>query len=125
MATIDQLRERIQQAVRETVRKFLAEEELPAVDEGEALFTQFESLALAAGDAFSQEVLAQQLSLAQPEQPPCPHCGQPGQVLGERERQIQTRRGLLVPLKEPECYCPACRRAFFPSLATTGAGRGL
>jgi penicillin-binding protein 1A len=42
-----------------------------------------------------------------------------------RERTVQTRRGLDVPLSEAECYCPGCRRAFFPSVETAGSGRGL
>jgi hypothetical protein len=124
MAISSPLQERIREAVRETVRKYLAEEELPASAD-EALFTQFETVALAAGDAVSEEVFAQQLSVAQPEQPPCPHCGRPCQVARHRERQVQTRRGLTVSLQEPECYCPACRRAFFPSVPAAGPGRGL
>jgi hypothetical protein len=35
---------------------------------------------------------------------------------------VQTRRGLEVPLSEQECYCPGCRRAFFPSIETAGPG---
>ena len=39
--------------------------------------------------------------------------------------RLQSRRGLDVPLSEQECYCPGCRRAFFPSVQSSGAGRGL
>jgi hypothetical protein len=27
-----------------------------------------------------------------------------------------------VPLAEQQCYCPGCRRAFFPSLHSAGTG---
>ena len=35
-------------------------------------------------------------------------------------RHVQTRRGLEVPLREQEWYCPGCRRAFFPSSKALG-----
>jgi hypothetical protein len=125
MATIEQFQERLRRAVRETVQKCLAEGELPAAQEGEARFTTIEALALAAGDAVSLEVFEQQLAESGMGPPHCPHCGFEGQRVRQRDRTVQTRRGLEVPLSEQECYCPGCRRAFFPSLQSAGAGRGL
>jgi hypothetical protein len=125
MATIEQFQERLREAVRVGVQKVLAEGDLPEAQEGEALFTTIETLALAAGDAVSLEVFEQQLAESGMGPPHCPRCGFEGQRVRQRERAMQTRRGLDVPLSEQECYCPGCRRAFFPSVPSSGAGRGL
>jgi hypothetical protein len=115
--------------MRDAARKFLVEEELPEPVAGEAKFTTIETLALAAGDAVSLEVFEQQFEQQREqsdgEPPRCPHCQAEGQRVGERDRRLTTRRGLDVPLAEQECYCPGCRRAFFPSVQGVGAGRGL
>lgn len=107
------------------MQKCLAEGNLPEAQEGEARFTTIEALALAAGDAVSLEVFEQQLAESGMGPPHCPRCGFEGQRMKQRERTVQTRRGLEVPLREQECYCPGCRRAFFPSVQNSGAGRGL
>jgi hypothetical protein len=125
MATTEQFQERLRRAVREAVQKCLAEGDLPEAQEGEARFTTIEALALAAGDAVSLEVFEQQLAESGMGPPHCPRCGFEGKRIKQRERTVQTRRGLEVPLRELECYCPGCRRAFFPSLPGSGAGRGL
>ena len=117
--------DRLRLVVREAVQKFVAEEGLPEEEQGEALFTSIETLALAAGDAVSLEVFEQQLAVSEQGSIVCPDCGREGQRAKQRERCIQTRRGLEVPLSEAECYCPGCRRAFFPSVQTSGPGRGL
>lgn len=125
MATIEQFQERVRRAVREAMQKCLAEGDLPEAQEGEAQFTTIEALALAAGDAVSLEVFEQQLAESGMGPPHCPRCGFEGQRVRQRERTVQTRRGLEVPLSEQECYCPGCRRAFFPSVQSVGTGRGL
>jgi len=125
MATIEQFQERLRRAAREAVQKVLAEGDLPEGGEGEARFTTIETLALAAGDAISLEVFEQQLAESGMGPPHCPHCGFAGQRVKQRDRTVQTRRGLEVPLSEQECYCPGCRRAFFPSVQSSGSGRGL
>ena len=125
MATSEQFQERLRRAVREAVQKCLAEGDLPEAQEGEARFTTIETLALAAGDAVSLEVFEQQLAESGMGPPHCPRCGFEGKRIKQRQRTVQTRRGLQVPLREQECYCPGCRRAFFPSLPDPGAGRGL
>jgi len=125
MATIQQFQERLRQAVRETLQKCLAEGDLPEAKEGEARFTTIETLALAAGDAVSLEVFEQQLAECGLGPPHCPHCGFEGQRAKQRQRRLQTRRGLEVPLSEQECYCPGCRRAFFPAVQISGPGRGV
>lgn len=125
MATIEQFQERLRVAVRGAVQQVLAGGDLPPGEEGEALFTTIETLALTAGDAVSLEVFEQQLAECGLGIPHCPRCGFEGQCVRSRERTVQTRRGLDVPLSEAECYCPGCRRAFFPSVETAGSGRGL
>ncbi len=123
MATIAQFQERLRLAVRGALRKVLAEGDLPAAGQEEAQFTTIETLALAAGDAVSLEVFEQQLAESGMGPPHCPHCGFEGQRIKQRDRTVQTRRGLEVPLSEQECYCPGCRRAFFPSVQSFGPGR--
>lgn len=125
MATSKQFQERLRRAVREAVQKVLAEGDLPEAQEGEARFTTIETLALAAGDAVSLEVFEQQLAESGMGPPHCPRCGFEGRRIKQKDRTLQTRRGLEVPLTEQECYCPGCRRAFFPSVPSPGPGRGL
>ena len=125
MATIIQFQERLRLAVRGALRKVLAEGDLPETGQEEARFTAIETLALAAGDAVSLEVFEQQLAESGMGPPHCPHCGFEGQPVKHRDRTLQTRRGLEVPMREPECYCPGCRRAFFPSVQSSGSGCGL
>jgi hypothetical protein len=125
MATIEQFQERVRRAVHEALQKILAEADLPEAEQGEARFTTIERLALAAGDAVSLEVFEQQLAESGMGLPHCPHCGFEGQRTKQRDRTVQTRRGLEVPVSEQECYCPGCRRAFFPSVQSSGSGRGL
>jgi hypothetical protein len=125
MATIEQFQTRVRRAVREALQKVLAEGDVPEAEEGEARFTTIESLALAAGDAVSLEVFEQQLAESGMGPPHCPRCGFEGKRIKQRDRTVQTRRGLDVPLSEQECYCPGCRRAFFPSVQSPGSGRGL
>ena len=123
MATIEQFQGRLRLAVREALQKVLAEGELPEATEGDARFTTIETLALAAGDAVSLEVFEQQLAESGMGPPHCPRCGFEGKRIKQRDRTVQTRRGLEVPLSEQECYCPGCRRAFFPSVQSSGPGR--
>jgi hypothetical protein len=125
MATTKEFQDRLRRAVREALQKVLAEGDLPEAEEGEARFTTIETLALAAGDAVSLEVFEQQLAECGFGPPHCPHCGFEGQRVKQRDRTLQTRRGLDVPLREQECYCPGCRRAFFPSVESSGPRRGL
>ncbi len=125
MATIEQFQGRLRLAVREALQKVLADGDLPEAEEGEARFTTIETLALAAGDAISLEVFEQQLAESGMGPPHCPRCGFEGKRIKQRERRLQSRRGLDVPLSEQESYCPGCRRAFFPSVQSSRSGRGL
>jgi hypothetical protein len=88
------------------------------------LFTTLEDAAIAVGDAITKELVELVLARQAEQSHECPQCGQRGLQKGERERVIQTRRGE-VKFTEPEFYCPRCRRAFFPSLGSSGSGCGL
>jgi hypothetical protein len=125
MATNEEFQRRLREAVRKAVSEALAAGDLPEGESDDALFTKIESLALLAGDAVSLEVFEQRLSEGTSEGAVCPVCGGTGCRAKQRERTIQTRRGLDVPLTEQECYCARCRRAFFPSVPIAGSGREL
>lgn len=125
MATTKEFQDRLRNAVREALKRVLAEGDLPDGESGEALFTQFESLALIAGDAVSLEVIEQQLEQSDLGNTQCPDCGAEGKRVKRKSRTIQTRRGLDVPFEEQECYCTGCRRSFFPTGPNAGSRRGL
>lgn len=122
MARIDQLRERLAAVVRE----FLAEEGLAPghSQQGKTLFSTLEETAVEVGDAVTREVLREELAACDPPDRCCPECGHAGLHKRERKRTIETRRGPVEVIEE-ERYCPACRRAFFPSEQGAGAGRRL
>jgi hypothetical protein len=85
--------------------------------------TQMEEMAYAAAQGLTAGALeeatsqqGQQLG----EQQPCPTCGKLCLVVSE-ERPIHVQGGAFQ-LREPKCYCPTCRRAFFPSASNAAAG---
>jgi len=122
MAVHDKLRARLAAVVRE----FLAEEGLLASPGPGApsRFAAWEDAAVEVGDALTREVLQQQLATPSEADCHCPTCGAAGLRKKERQRSIQTRRGPL-DVTEVECYCPGCRRAFFPSVQSAGTESGL
>lgn len=111
MATTDEIKERITAFARELA------EEFGEVDDSNALswLDAIESQAVEIGDAVSIELLKRRSQdlLAADEQGTCPQCGKLARYRGQRERELISRRGA-VAITEPEYYCPACRRAFFP-----------
>lgn len=111
MAITQEMRERIAAFARELA------EELGEVDDSEALswLDAIETQAVEIGDATSIALLEQR-SAELPtsnEESTCPRCGKLGRYQGPRQRELVGRRGP-VTLSEPEYFCPACRRAFFP-----------
>ena len=120
MATAEEIR----QQVREFAKKLMAEQGPRKGLPGVPLFTVLEDAAIAVGDAVTEELIEQELTLQAEHGCDCPQCGQRGLRKRERERVLQTRRGE-VKFTEPEFYCPGCRRAFFPSLGSAGPGCGL
>jgi hypothetical protein len=57
--------------------------------------------------------LLEQHAQTLPAEPPCPACGPPGPVRYE-DRSLTVKGGQAVPVHEPVCYGPDCRRDFFP-----------
>jgi hypothetical protein len=112
MATTEEIKERIAAFAYELAA------ELGAVDDRQALswLDAVEAQAVAIGDAVSVELLTRRArNLPAADEPStCPQCGQLGCYRGQRERELIGRRGS-VTIAEPEYFCPACRRAFFPA----------
>lgn len=110
MASMNDVKERIAAIARELA------EELGEVDDSDALswLDAIETEAVEISDAMHAE-LVKQWSIARPvrEEARCPECDQPGRCRGQRERALIGRRGPIT-IREPEYFCPCCRKAFFP-----------
>jgi hypothetical protein len=118
MATSKDLRERIQAMARQ-----LALEEMEDLNEedGDCWLDAIENRAIEIGDALAAALIEERSrARSDADESLCPECGKPGRYRGPRERELISRRGP-VTLAEPEYYCPACRKAFFP--LDRGAGR--
>jgi hypothetical protein len=86
-------------------------------------FAQMEEVASAAAQGLTEgalETAAAQQGQLLGDQQPCPHCGKLCTV-GCAERPLRVKGGV-VSLREPKCYCPTCRRDFFPSTSGVEAG---
>jgi hypothetical protein len=53
---------------------------------------------------------------------PCPDCGRPAPITRE-PRTVHLKGGQPLPLSEPVCHCPDCRRDFFPPTDDAGSGQ--
>jgi len=53
---------------------------------------------------------------------PCPDCGTRCPVQYQ-DRTLTIENGQPLPLHEPVCHCPQCRRDFFPPAATSAPGQ--
>jgi hypothetical protein len=88
-------------------------------DQGPGLdvdFAQMEEVAEAAARGLTAGALEEatgQQGRQLGDKQPCPKCGRLCPV-GAAERPLQASGGV-VQLCEPKCYCPTCRRDFFPS----------
>jgi hypothetical protein len=86
-------------------------------------FAAMEQVAAAAAAGLTEGTLGvlldQQAQALGPEHP-CPDCGRPCPVNHE-DRPLTVRGGTQVPLHEPVCHCPGCRRDFFPPAAPPGS----
>ena len=88
-------------------------------DDGPGLdvdLSQMEDVAVAAAAGLTagalEEATSQQAQLLGPKQP-CPECGHLCGV--DTQQRLMQVRGGAFEHQEPACYCPVCRRAFFPS----------
>ena len=108
----------IQDRVQALVADLLAEE----LERDDELIDDIEEAMVELGDAVAREFAAQKLARRMeqaPPCPPCPDCQHPGEWVGERSREVLTRRGP-VPICEAKYHCPKCRRHFFPSERPAG-----
>lgn len=104
----------IEERVKTLVAELLAEEETDGQPEN---INDIEDAMVRIGDMVAREFGMQKLAThtrEMPRDPRCPQCGHAGEHLGERPRDLITRRGE-VPLTEAKYRCPKCRRLFFPS----------
>jgi len=92
-------------------------------DDGPGLdvdLSQMEDVAVAAARGLTAGALEEATSLQGRllgSEQPCPQCGRLCGVDSE-ERLLQVRGGDFLH-QEPKCYCPTCRRAFFPSASAS------
>jgi hypothetical protein len=83
-------------------------------------FAQMEAVAYAAAQGLTAgaiEAATVQQGEQLGERQPCPKCGKLCSV-GSAERPFHVK-GAEIQLCEPKCYCPTCRRDFFPSASAT------
>jgi predicted RNA-binding Zn-ribbon protein involved in translation (DUF1610 family) len=110
----------LEERVKTLVAELLAEEEADSHLEN---INDIEDAMVRIGDLVAREFGVQTLAAHTrplPEAACCPDCGQAGEHLGERQRELITRRGE-VPLMEAKYRCTKCRRLFFPSDCPAGA----
>lgn len=122
METTDRMRFFLQRVAEEFEEEFGPGAEGP----NGCLLESVEDWAVLIGDELSRQMMARQVSTvvespATQEEGLCPKCHQLGRSKGHRKRRIETRRGA-IHVKEPEYYCPRCRRSFFPDDTRVGHG---
>jgi hypothetical protein len=86
-------------------------------------FAQMEEVACAAARGLTEgalEVATTQQGQLLGQQQPCPQCGKLCTV-DSAERPLRVKGGFM-PLREPKCHCPTCRRDFFPSASGVETG---
>ena len=87
-------------------------------------FSTMEQIAGAATAGLTEGTLStllDQQAHALPEEPACPDCGHLCPVSYE-DRPLVAKGGQL-PLHEPVCHCPDCRRDFFPPADLLASGQ--
>jgi hypothetical protein len=88
-------------------------------------FQAMEDLVAAAAAGLTEGAFAallQQQAQALPAERACPDCGRPCPVRSEG-RPLTVRAGQTLPLAEPVCHCPDCRRDFFPPADAPAPGQ--
>lgn len=86
-------------------------------------FAAMEQIAAAAAAGLTEGtlgVLLDQQAAALGANHPCPDCGRASPVQRE-DRTVTVKGGTQIPLHEPVCHCPDCRRDFFPRAPLSGS----
>ena len=94
-------------------------------DATELDFQAMEDLVAAATAGLTEGAFAalmQQQDRTLPAELPCPDCGRLCRV-GHEDRELTVRAGQTLPLAEPVCHCPDCRRDFFPPADAPAPGQ--
>jgi len=106
-----------EERVKALVAAILAEEEAEGCDWRHENINDIENAMVRIGDMVAREFGVQKLARHTSqvcEHPQCPKCGETGEFIEEKARDLITRRGE-VPVTEAKYRCPKCRRHFFPS----------
>ncbi len=115
MARNKAIKERVKTLVAELLAEEKAEGQLKNINDIEDAMVRIGDMVAC---EFGVQSLADRMNQL-PDNPRCPDCGHAGEHLGERARELITRRGE-VPLTEAKYRCPQCRRLFFPSDGRAG-----
>ena len=107
----------IEERVKELVAEVLAEESAQDGGAGPENINDIEDAMVRIGDMVAREFGTQKLAQHMEQtvaHSQCPDCGHEGVLVGDRSRDLISRRGP-VPLTEAKYRCPKCPRHFFPS----------
>lgn len=115
------LRQLVQEVAEKVVVELYGPGGAPALG---TLFDAIETAGVNVGDAVARAAIEQAVQ-RQANQTPARscRCGTPLKEVAQEPRILTTRRGD-VGWQEPTGYCPACRRAFFPSGPSVGPEGG-
>ncbi len=83
---------------------------------------QFAAVAAAGLIEGSITTLLEQQARALADERPCPECGTSCPV-EYKDRTLIIESGQALPLHEPVCHCPECRRDFFPPADLSAPGQ--
>lgn len=119
----EQLREKLEHLLKETAEVSAELQKIDGSQPEVPHYSQIEKRAHATGQQLSrmiQQARLEEVALAQRPQAACPTCGDVYEVAHPR-RPLKSIDGQ-VEAMEPKSHCPRCRRDFFPSASSTGAG---
>jgi hypothetical protein len=105
--------------------KIAAQRTAVGVDSQQLDFADMERLAAVLAENLTEGTLTallQQHSDTLATNQPCPQCGTPCPV-DYQDRPLTIDTGQALPLPEPICHCPQCRRDFFPPAGGPAPGQ--
>lgn len=105
--------------------KIAAQRTDAGVDSQQMDFADMERVATVLAEGLTEGTLTallQQRNDTLATEQPCPQCGTSCPV-DYQDRPLTTDTGQVLPLHEPICHCPQCRRDFFPPAGGSAAGQ--